>query len=114
MSNFYTSQHLSMMAGLRLRDLRRLIFGSRDFTCHLCDGFEVEELPVNFFGRDMAQRIAAASDIEWRILFEDLRRSKRLSLTVREMNQLLAQQEHKDIATAAFRRIGLWHDECRT
>jgi hypothetical protein len=57
----------------------------------------------------IANRIARASSHEWPDLFEDLRRRKRLSATIRHLNQLLDDPGHRELARSALKRIGLDH-----
>jgi hypothetical protein len=57
----------------------------------------------------VADRIAHASPQEWAHMFEDLRRRKRLSETVRGLNHLLKEPTHRDVARTALKRFGLDH-----
>jgi hypothetical protein len=52
-------------------------------------------------------RIARASAHEWPHIFEDLRRRKRLSETIRHLNRLLKEPAHRELAETALRRLGL-------
>ena len=60
-------------------------------------------------GTFIADRIARASPQEWAHMFEDLRRRKRLSETVRRLNRLLEEPAHRDVARTALKRFGLDH-----
>ena len=62
------------------------------------------------FGLEVARRFSSASDEEWPAYFEQLRREMQLSHAIREINALLAEPEHRQVAVDALRRIGLWHD----
>jgi hypothetical protein len=57
----------------------------------------------------IANRIARASSHEWPGIFEELRRRRRLSATVRHLNQLLDEPDHRELAKLALKRIGLDH-----
>jgi hypothetical protein len=57
----------------------------------------------------IANQIARASSHEWPGLFEELRRRKRLSETIRHLNQLLDDPGHRELARSALKRIGLDH-----
>jgi hypothetical protein len=57
----------------------------------------------------VANRIARASAHEWPIVFEELRRRKRLSQTVGHLNRLLEEPAHRELAQLALKRLGLYH-----
>jgi hypothetical protein len=57
----------------------------------------------------VADRIARSSNKEWICIFEELRRQKRLSATVHELNLLLDQPAHHAVAKSALTRMGLAH-----
>ena len=42
---------------------------------------------------------------------QELRRGKQLSHAIRQINALLADPEHRQVAMGALRRMGLWHDD---
>jgi hypothetical protein len=54
-----------------------------------------------------AHHISTASDDQVIATFHRLRFAKRLSSTVRGLNHLLSNPEHKDVALQALRRLGL-------
>lgn len=57
----------------------------------------------------VADRIARSSNVEWISIFEELRRQKRLSTTVHQLNLLLDQPAHRAVAKSALTRMGLAH-----
>ena len=57
----------------------------------------------------VAFRINSSPDREMTKIFEGLRRRGRLSATVHQLNSLLAQPAHRDVAALALRRMGLEH-----
>ena len=57
----------------------------------------------------VADRIARSSNVEWIGIFEELRRQKRLSTTVHQLNLLLDQPAHRAVAKSALTRMGLAH-----
>ena len=63
------------------------------------------------YGLEIARRFASARDDEWPAHFEQLRRGKQLSHAIRQINALLADPEHRQVAIGALRRMGLWHDD---
>jgi hypothetical protein len=67
--------------------------------------------PVADLGLRTARMLVEATDDEWPVYVDDLRRSKELSAVTREINQLLNHPEYRQLAIAAFKRIGLWHDD---
>ncbi len=62
-------------------------------------------------GLKVARKFSCASDDEWPAYFEQLRRGKQLSQAIRQINALLDESEHRQIAVAALRRIGLLHQD---
>jgi hypothetical protein len=62
------------------------------------------------FGLEVARQFCCASDDEWPAYFEHLRRGKRLSQAITQINALLDEPEHRQVAVDALRRIGLWHE----
>ncbi len=62
------------------------------------------------FGLDVARKIASLSEREWVGLFEELRRERRLSHAVRDINALLTHPEYRPLAVSALKRMGLWHE----
>jgi hypothetical protein len=61
-------------------------------------------------GLTAARKIVDANEHEWPMYVDLLRRNKELSEVTRQLNQLLAHPEHRQLAIDAFRRIGLWHE----
>jgi hypothetical protein len=61
------------------------------------------------FGLGIAYKLAEASDDELLVVFDRLRRDRQLSVAVHQMNVLLTDAAHKEIALAALRRLGLEH-----
>ncbi len=55
----------------------------------------------------IARSITQAWSQNWPRVFEDLRRRKRLSDVVRQLNQLLEEPAHRDLAKSALKRFGL-------
>jgi hypothetical protein len=53
----------------------------------------------------VANRISQASPLECALMFEDLRRRKRLSETVRRLNHLLDEPAHRELARTALKRF---------
>lgn len=60
-------------------------------------------------GIEVATNLDAASEDEFLRYFERLRRERRLSTAVRELNVLLKDAHHEPAAERALKRIGLWH-----
>ncbi len=60
------------------------------------------------FGLNIAQLFADLPDHQWPELFEELRRTKELSKAIGEINLLLHDPAHRDLAVAALRRVGLY------
>lgn len=61
------------------------------------------------FGIEVATNLGAASEREFLRYFERLRRERRLSTAVRELNVLLKDAHHEPAAERALKRMGLWH-----
>jgi hypothetical protein len=61
-------------------------------------------------GLKAARRIVEANDHDWPLYVDRLRRNKELSAVTHQLNQMLEQPEHRQLAIDAFRRIGLWHE----
>lgn len=61
-------------------------------------------------GLRAARKLVEAKDDEWPAYVDRLRRNKELSAVTHQLNQMLEQQEHRQLAIDAFKRIGLWHD----
>jgi hypothetical protein len=55
----------------------------------------------------LASRIASSTDREFSRLFEGLRRRGRLSATVHQLNRMLAEPAHREIAALTLKRMGL-------
>ena len=55
----------------------------------------------------VAHRIVRSSDAEWIGIFEELRRERRLLTTVHQLNLLLDQTAHREVARSALKRMGL-------
>jgi len=60
------------------------------------------------FGLNIAQLFAELPDHQWPEVFEELRRSRELSKAIGEINQLLQDPAHRDLAVSALRRVGLY------
>ena len=63
------------------------------------------------FGLKAGRNFVEANDDEWPLYFERLRRNRELLAVTQQLNQLLDDPEHRQLAIAAFKRIGLWHDD---
>jgi hypothetical protein len=63
------------------------------------------------FGQEVAHRLTQAADAEWPVEFDRLRREKKLSSAVREINSMLDQPAHRSLAIKALCRIGLWYEK---
>jgi hypothetical protein len=57
----------------------------------------------------VAFRINSSPDREFSNIFEGLRRKGRLSATVHQLNSMLAQPAHREVAVLALKRMGLEH-----
>jgi hypothetical protein len=57
----------------------------------------------------VAFRINSSRDREFSDIFEGLRRRGRLSATVHQLNSMLDQPAHRDVAVLALKRMGLAH-----
>jgi len=61
------------------------------------------------FGLGIAGLFANLPEHQWLEVFEELRRTKELSKAIGEINQLLNDPVHRDLAVAALRRVGMYH-----
>ena len=61
-------------------------------------------------GLKAARQIVEANDHEWPLYVDRLRRNKELSVVTHQLNQMLQEPEHRQMAIDAFKRIGLWHE----
>jgi hypothetical protein len=61
-------------------------------------------------GLKAARQIVEARDNEWPLYVDSLRRNKELSVVTHQLNQMLQEPEHRQMAIDAFKRIGLWHE----
>ena len=61
-------------------------------------------------GLKAARQIVEANDNEWPLYVDRLRRNKELSVVTHQLNQMLQEPEHRQMAIDAFKRIGLWHE----
>ena len=61
------------------------------------------------FGLKIARQLVEANDDDWPNRVEQLRRDRKLSVAVRQINALTRHVEHRDEAIRALKRIGLWH-----
>lgn len=66
----------------------------------------------NKFGIEVARKFSRANESDWVEYFEALRQRGQLSEAMRQMNAMLDVKEDRQLAVAAIRRIGLWHDDC--
>ncbi len=57
----------------------------------------------------VVHHIAQAPESELPRIFEDLRRQKRLSDTIRQLNQLFAEPVYRELAETALKRLGFRH-----
>lgn len=80
-----------------------IVFKYEAYTMTQHDEFDPD--PALF----VADRIARSSNVEWISIFEELRRQKRLSTIVHQLNLLLDQPAHCAIAKSALTRMGLAH-----
>lgn len=62
------------------------------------------------FGLTVARALTDATDDDWPQCFERLRREKQLSVAIKQINAMLELPEHRKMAMAALKRIGLWHE----
>jgi hypothetical protein len=60
------------------------------------------------FGRNIAQLFVDLPDHQWPQIVSELRATNELSKAIREINQLLLDPVHRDLAVAALRRVGLY------
>jgi len=60
------------------------------------------------FGLNVAGLFVELPDAQWTEAFEELRRTKELAKAIGEINQLLNDPVHRDLAVAALRRVGLY------
>jgi hypothetical protein len=65
---------------------------------------------VSDLGLRAARKLVEATDDEWPVYVDGLRRNKGLSVVTHQLNQLLEDPENRQLAIDAFKRIGLWHD----
>jgi hypothetical protein len=61
-------------------------------------------------GLKAARQIVQAKEHEWPLYVDGLRRKKELAAVTHQLNQLLNDPEHRQLAINAFKRIGLWHE----
>lgn len=61
------------------------------------------------FGLSVARDLSEASENAWPVIFDELRKRRQLSIAIHQMNKLLSDPGHRDLALAALRRIGLEH-----
>lgn len=61
-------------------------------------------------GLKAARRIVQATEHEWPLYVERLRQNKELSAVTHQLNLMLEEPEHRQMAIDAFKRIGLWHE----
>jgi hypothetical protein len=61
-------------------------------------------------GLKAARQIVTAKEDEWPLYVDVLRRNKELAAVTHQLNQLLNDPEHRQLAINAFKRIGLWHE----
>jgi hypothetical protein len=73
-------------------------------------GIDVHDLSTDL-GVTAARKIVQASDQEWPAYIDRLRREKMLSAVAHQLNQMLENPDHRQLAIDAFKRIGLWHDD---
>jgi hypothetical protein len=59
-------------------------------------------------GLEAGRNFVEATDDEWPLYFERLRRNRELLAVTQQLNQLLDHSEHRQLAINAFKRIGLW------
>ncbi len=71
-------------------------------------------LPTTGLGLAAARKFANASDDSWPEYFDQLRRDKQLSVVIHEINELLKQPEHRQLAIDALKRIGFWEGQDST
>jgi hypothetical protein len=62
-------------------------------------------------GLKAGRNFIEAKDDEWPLYLDRLRRNRELLAVTRQLNQLLDDPEHRQLAINAFKRIGLWHDD---
>jgi hypothetical protein len=60
------------------------------------------------FGLNIAQLLVDLPDHQWPEVFEELRQSRELTKAIGQINQLLHDPSHRDLAVSALRRIGLY------
>jgi len=58
----------------------------------------------------IARQVADASDADLASIFHELRTEKKLHFVVRELNALLSDPGHSQMASRTLRRLGLLHD----
>ncbi len=72
------------------------------------DGQVAESHEPFRFGLGIAELFVNLTDAQWPEVFEELRRTKELSKAIAEINQLLNDPVHRELAIAALRRVGLY------
>ena len=60
-------------------------------------------------GVSVAHRIIGASDRQWVGIVHELSTKRQLSKAVQQMNRMLEDPQHEDLARCALSRIGLMH-----
>lgn len=60
-------------------------------------------------GVAVARRIIAASEQQWAAIVHELAANRQLSRAVRQINRMLEDPRHQDLAKSALNRIGLIH-----
>jgi hypothetical protein len=73
------------------------------------DGQTAEPYEPFVFGLNIAGLLVSLPEPQWMEVFEELRRTKELSKAIGEINQLLSDPVHRDLAVSALRRVGLYH-----
>ena len=73
------------------------------------DGQAQEHHEPFAFGLGIAGLFTSLTDAQWPEVFDELRRTKELTKAISEINQLLNDPVHRDLAVAALRRVGMYH-----
>ena len=61
-------------------------------------------------GKSVARRIVEASDQQWAGIVHELAARRELGKAVRQINRMLEDPQHEDLARSALARIGLMHN----
>ncbi len=83
------------------------------FNKHKLKGIRMEGSNTEF-GLSAARQLIQATDEEWPQYIGRLRQDRQLWTATHQINRLLDQPEHRELAIDAFKRIGLWNESLGT